>query len=510
MPVARSSQKEPPVNTVSINIRLSKDAREENLSVGGMEQDCRALAKQYGLTVREVHIDEQSGAIRNRQGFMAWLDDARSGRVDHLIAWHVDRMTREGVNVAAMILDVIEGKDPETGKLIRQPVRLLDTKGLDSFGDQTAFRFQFVIAAEVARAERERMRDRSRSSHRRLRAAGRWSGGTAPYGFQIVDNPDGPGKVLMIDEAEARPIREVVQMLLTGQSLLTATRYMNSSSGMKPRRASAWTQTILAQMLTGVTPGTRPEPGSTGHPIAGKLGPSGKCPAIITADEAAALRALLIRTGEKQVYRGRGPTRLLSGLLTCAYCGRKLVVSRRMGKGKGPAILYRCNTGRVSGTCDSPVVVSAEALDAYIERWFLDTWGDSPEYVRRTEVSGAAAVEDAQIAKAEALAALGRAPSAEAFAALQEAEATLQAALLVPQEAIVHVVPSGRTVREAWETNDVHLNRELLDHNLVAIYVKRGQRGFRGIDPNRLDIIEQPPHPLDESPEVFRIGAMAV
>src|SRR3954463_10380590 len=178
-----------PPNTASLNVRLSKEARAENLSLDGMMRECEELAEEHGLRVVARHIDDGiSGAVRNRPGFVAWLDDAREARVDHLIAWHVDRMTREGINVAGQILDTVEGKDPETGRQIRRPVRLLDTKGLDSAGDETAFRFQFVIKAEVARAEPERIPGRSKSRRPRLIPRRPWAGGgEVPIGFRVVD-----------------------------------------------------------------------------------------------------------------------------------------------------------------------------------------------------------------------------------------------------------------------------------------------------------------------------------
>src|SRR5262245_51068080 len=113
----------------SIYVRLSKAASDSNLSRDGMLGDCRALADREGLAVVSEHVDDGfSGAIRNRPGFLAWLDDARSGRADTLLTYHADRLSREGIAVAGRVLDVIEGKDSETGEIVRPPVRLLDTK----------------------------------------------------------------------------------------------------------------------------------------------------------------------------------------------------------------------------------------------------------------------------------------------------------------------------------------------------------------------------------------------
>ena len=69
-----------------------------------------AGAASLGLEVYDVHVDNgTSGAIRNRPEFLAWLADARKEHVGTLIASHSDRLTREGVNAAAMVLDVVEG-----------------------------------------------------------------------------------------------------------------------------------------------------------------------------------------------------------------------------------------------------------------------------------------------------------------------------------------------------------------------------------------------------------------
>src|SRR4051794_40578829 len=242
-----------PENTCSINVRLSKEARAENLSLEGMMADCERLAEEHGLRVVARHIDDGiSGAVRNRPGFVAWLNDARECRVDHLIAWHVDRMTREGINVAGQILDTVEGKDPETGRQVRRPVRLLDTKGLDSAGDETSFRFQFVIKAEVARAERERMRDRAKAARRRAILAGRWAGGgQTPYGFQVVDNPEGAGKVLAHHPEEVATIIEATSRVLAGESLTSVCRWLNGPDGRPPRKAKEWSRRTLIQVLTG-------------------------------------------------------------------------------------------------------------------------------------------------------------------------------------------------------------------------------------------------------------------
>ncbi len=381
---ARHRRPTAPLNTASLYVRLSREAQEENLSRDGMAADCRALAEREGLTVVAVHVDDGlSGAVRNRPEFVAWLSDAKECRADTLIAWHVDRMTREGVNVAALILDAIEGKDTETGKVVRQPVRLLDTAGLDSRGDETAFRFRFVMTAEVARAERARMSERTKAAKRRAMSSGRWIGGDAPFGFRVVANPDGAGKVLAQDPEEAAFVREAAARILAGDSLMSVVRWANGPHGLAPRRAPQWQRPTLRQILVG-------------HPIAGKVvsrvdgdpanvvpvldtgGNPVTLPAIVTPDESAALRRALAPRREAK-RQGRQPSRLLSGLVRCAGCGGVLYVARPDGK----TVNYRCVISKEAGTCARPVQVSAPAVEGYIERLFLDTYGDTPNGAAR-------------------------------------------------------------------------------------------------------------------------------
>lgn len=496
-----------PAGTCSINVRLSRAAGEENLSLEGMLADARALAAREGLRVVAEHVDDGvSGAVRNRPGFVAWLDDAREGRVDTLVAWHVDRMTREGVNVAALILDAIEGKDRETGKVVRGAVRLLDTKGLDSRGDDTAFRFRFVIAAEVARAERERMRDRSSNARRRALAVGRWPGGSVPYGYRVVDNVRGGGKVLSVAEDEAALVREAVARVLAGETLAAVVRWANGPGGCGPRRAPRWSRVTMRQVLTGSAVAGRVVRIVDGVavPLLDADGVPLTVPAILSADESAAVRQALTPVPDAR-KGGRRPARLLSGLLSCHSCGTTMAVSRRTSG----TVTYRCAEAMASaGSCARPVSITASLVEAHVEGIFLGAMGGAPEYVRRAEVAGAAAVEIAEEHVAEALAGLAQVATAEAFERLQRAQAEREVAMAAPREATVRLVATGRTVGEAWERADLHARRDLLAANISLAVVLPGKRGVHGLDAARVQVMLPPAFVDGEPIEGYRRGAV--
>lgn len=466
----------------SLNARLSKAADEANTSLEGMIADMRALCAREGFEEVALHVDDgKSGGYRDRPGFQAWVADAKEGRADVLVAWHVDRMTREGLNVAATLLDVVEGKDPLTGRIVHAPVRLMDAKGLDS-DDGTAFRFQFVIAAEIARAERERIRDRARSKDERLRKAGRWPGGGAPYGFRIVDRTDGPGKTLAVDPAEAAIVREAADMILQGVALGRAVRVLNHA-GKAPRRAKVWSRVTLRQVLMGdavlgrmVLHGEvmRGEDGEAVTPF----------PAILSIRQSLALRQALA-PGEDKTRRkgGRLPARLLSGLLTCHSCGSRLQVARR----SDGTVTYRCQSQSDGGICAAQVVVSALAIEAWAESFYLSHFGRFAETERRllADRSEDVAALDDQIAAT--LAALGKEATAEGFAKLQDLQTRRsEAAALEPIGPRVLEVVTGRTMAEAWVAGDVEERREMIRRDLGPLVIGPGRRGRRGFDTARL------------------------
>ena len=464
----------------SLLARLSKQADDSNVSLDGMISDMRELCSRLGFEEVALRVDDGlSGGYRDRPGFKAWLNDARTGRCDVLVTYHTDRMTREGLNVAAQILDVVEGKDPKTGRVTHPPVRLVDCNGLDSeHGD--AFRFRFVIQAEVGRAERERISARQRARDRRLRHRGRWTGGPVPYGYRPAPNPDGAGYVLEIVPEESKVIHDAADWVLAGDPLNRIVRRLNHA-GIKPRKANGWSRATLRGILTS-------------EAVMGRLTYRGKpvrdsegnimqpWPAILTPDKVSALRAALAPK-TAPIATGRKPARLLSGLLCCHSCGRRLAVTTERGR---PG--YRCPSWSGGGLCERPVKVSAVPIEEYVTDRYLSAVGHMPFYIERTEVTGLAelaAVEEDIRAALEDMARSADADTFQRLSALQKRRDELAAQEL---DSRTVMVPTGRTEAEWWADAMTDDRRDRLANALdVPLVVRPGRRGRRGFDPTRLD-----------------------
>ena len=475
-----------PRKTVSLYVRLSRAATDENLSLEGMLDDVRALAAREGLRVVAEHVDDGiSGAVRDRPAFTAWLDDARQGRAGTLATYHTDRLTREGINAAALILDAVEGKDPETGHIVRAPVRLIDTQGIDSSGDEAAFRFRFVIAAEVARAERERMRDRSRARVRRARAAGRFPGGTVPFGFRAVDNPDGLGRVLQVEPEEAAALRRAAERMIAGDPRMAVVRRL-SREGFKPRRSDSWTAASLRSALTSEA--------AREHIFS-------------AAENRAITQALAPRSTDPRQRRGgrggRKPSRLLSGVLHCDACKRRLVVTPQINR----SVRYRCSSINDGFICEAPVTITAELLEAEVERRWLDGWGRVREtiVVRPVDESAdeLAEVLDKIDVEAALVVRLRGAERLEALARLEALETRRDELEATPLPALSVLQETGRTYADAWHDGDIDERRAMLLRTVGTLHVRpgRGMRGRVDVDRRLADAHKLDPYAIDKAHE---------
>ncbi|MFE4718523.1 recombinase family protein [Streptomyces sp. NPDC056728] len=479
----------------SLYTRLSVAADAENMSLEGTIDDMRALCEREGLEVLEpIHVDDgKSGGFRDRDEFQAWLNDAREGRCEVLVNPVTDRLTREGLNVAASILDVVEGKDPATGRPAHKPVRLLDCNGLDSLhGD--GFRFRFVIQAEVGRAERERIRARSRDRARRLRRAGRWAGGTVPFGYKAVPNPElneegkPKGWVLAIEPEEAKHIRTAAEAVLkeVPDPFNRIVRRMNHA-GVKPRRAKWWSRQTLMKALTGDHIMGRAT--SNGRPIRDEEGNIlAPWPAVLTPAEVAAIRTVLAPDPNAPYSGGRRPVRLLSSLASCPTCGRTLKVFRQKSRTQNPepVVGYRCDTRTRGGICDRPVAITALQAEAIVEGRYLAAVGHMPMYVERAIVSSVDELADVEANIKEAVADLATSADAETFAKLQKLQARRDELAALEPERRTEMVATGRTMAEHWADAMVDDRRDLLDQAFEEIIVMPGKRGRKTVDPDRI------------------------
>lgn len=451
---------------------------------------CKARGWTLIETVEDVDVSATKTRLA-RPGLDRVRHLASTGAVDVVLVWRIDRVARSVSDLATLVEE-----------WSKQNVSLVSAT--EAFDMTTpAGRMLLQLLAVFAEFEAAVIRERVMAGRAALRAQQRFGGGDPPYGYRIVDNPNGQGKALEIDPAEKEIVREMVDSVLAGASIMRAIRKLNDS-GLAPRRAPLWRLSSVKAILIGdailgrMTHKREVLRDEKGYPI--------QCwDPIITEAESRQLRERFTARGSNKggiPGQKRKASRLLSGgLLRCSGCEKNMHV----GSG-GAGAAFSCSEVNHGGIgCPRPVSIKADAIEEHIVALWLAkvghlerfTWdfetGEPIDLVKVEEAIAAAGRQMAQAASrdddeadGEVQAILGR------IKALKQSRAELKAA---PREQIFIRTSLGHTFREAWdaaeESDDpIADRRALLGEALDKVVVNPGVPGSRGpIKPERITVV---------------------
>ena len=484
----------------ALYLRLSVAQDEvQSDSIRRQEADLRALAEREGWHVVRVLTDDGLSGRKVRANATEALRMLREREVEVLAVWKLDRFTRQGLSA---IGDLVETLDATPGSLF---VTLQD--GLRS--DQAAWRLVAAVLSEVARTEADNTSARVSASIRSNRADGRYVGGTVPFGFRPAPR-EGGGRTLKPYSPEVEIIREFAGRVLGGESQASMIHDLQGR-GIPTTRSAYRVAQVNGLVPEGLDRGSWSYAGLnavwTGESLLGRLsrsrpvvGPDGKTrkvwelirdadgaplaayEPILDAATVERLRAHL--RDPKNPSSRRGPrrarkARLLSGLIFCDDCGQRLWVTTSGGR-----TVYAC--ARRAGRCAGPNM-KVENADRAVSEAFLAIAGSWPEVEEVEEVTApatVAALADTEAAIREALAEL-QSDGVDGSAILRRVDtlkvrrAELQA---IPSAVTTRIVPTGRTVAEAWAISSDETRRRMLavalDHVTLTQTETKGRTGY--------------------------------
>lgn len=306
--------------------RISDARNEDTTGVERQEVDGRALAKRMGWGVSKVVTENDTSAYHRRQvrlpdgstalrvvrpEYRAVLADLATGRADGLIAYDLDRTTRDPRDLEDLI-DVVESGKP------RIPVEsVTGSLRLASDADVTMARVMTAIGNKSSRDTGRRV---ARAAEDRARA-GKFSGGRRPFGFEA----DG----VTLRESEAAEVRQAADKLLTGMSVRQVLRDM-AERGITTVIGGEWNTRVLRTMLL--------SPRVAGHSVyRGEIVKRDAWPAILDEETWQAVVRLL-NDPKRRTTPGNTPKHLLSLIARCGHCdGYMTVTSSDRGRQ-----VYRC------------------------------------------------------------------------------------------------------------------------------------------------------------------------
>jgi len=308
-----------------------------------------------------------TGGNMDRPALRRLLDDIAAGKIDCVVVYKVDRLSRSLLDFARM-MEVFEQHRVSFVSVTQQ------------FNTATSMgRLVLNVLLSFAQFEREMISERVRDKIAASRRKGKWSGGMPILGYTVKDTK------LVVDEVEAERVRQIFTMYLEYQSLLATVTELNrrgwttkrwTTKKGTQRGGKLFTKNSLYSLLTNVTYIGKIRYKDEVH--------EGEHEGVVSDELFGRAQTLLQRnghTGGRAVRNKHGA--LLRGLLRCAPCGCAMSHTYT-SKGNRRYRYYVCGTAQQRGwsECPSPSVPAGEIERFVVEQ--IKCIGRDPAVVAET------------------------------------------------------------------------------------------------------------------------------
>ena len=343
----------------------SLDAQRESA-----EDYVRSQQREGWVALPERYDDgAYSGATLERPALRRLMDDVRAGRVDAIVVYKIDRLSRSLLGFARLI-EELEQHQVSLVSVTQQ----MDTS--TSMG-----RLNLHVVLSFAQYEREVIAERIRDKMGASRRRGKYLGGVPPLGYDV----DRPNKRLVVHDEESVLVRYVFRRYLQLGSTVALVKELAAEGHRtkawvtqkgKKRPGRPWNKAHIYRLL--------------GNPLyLGKVSHHGE---IFEGEHEGIIEQALwdeVQEKLKENHRARGnesrseTPALLKGILRCGSCGASMGVTFTKRHGR----MYRyylCHQANRQGYHACPVkTVSAGIIEGAVMGLLKDVFR-SPEMVART------------------------------------------------------------------------------------------------------------------------------
>lgn len=456
-----------PVTRVGIYTRLSRDPDGTQTATARQAADCRALAAREGWEVVDVYEDTDLSGYRRglvRPDFERMLADLEGRRIDGVVVWKLDRLSRQPGQFEAVV--------SACERLGARLHSVHETADMTSPMGLAMMRVGMTFAA----LESETISLRTRAAKAEAADAGRPNGGgLRPFGLDVTKTGVVPAEAALIREAAAR--------LIGGEGLTTIAKDWGRR-GVLTTRGNGWTVTALRRMLS--------SPRLAGMRVhRGRAIASEHIPSILDVQTAERVRALLERPAGVYVRRSRA----LSGLVRCGLCGERMKVKHR----QAGVALYRCFRTPGERSCGS-LVITAEPLEALVgealaagldHQALASALHDGDDGALARDLADLQARREALVHDHYVTGLVSRNGFLAADSALGDAIARLEDDLARRRrrELLADLDP-GMTVADAWSARGPDWCRELAGSQIERVVISPApRRGSTRLDPSRVEVV---------------------
>ena len=340
-----------------IYIRISK-AKRELLDAQRQQPPCEAFCRAQGWQAIDVYLDDNSSAWRRevrRDNFERMLADVRAGRIDAIVSWQMDRLLRR-VEDAGAIIAIAK----QYGVIIANVDGALD---LGTAAGRKKL-YDLAVSAEYAG---DLSSERIKLKHAELAAAGKFSGGTRPFGYDLEEYvyTDHSGKHLKhrmaVNPAEAKAIRDAAEAVIDGRATVTAIVKEWAAGNVRSARDRLFRYGDVRELLL--------SPRIAGMRHADRKLVKAEWQPIITKEQHEELTRILGQPRQRGSNRGTARSYLLTGFVFCGTCGTRLRSHRSKATREAqPRPRYACD--RRDGGCGG-IKRLASVVDDYVVLYLL-------------------------------------------------------------------------------------------------------------------------------------------
>ena len=298
-----------------------------------------------------------TGGNMERPALHRLMADIEAGKVDCVVVYKVDRLSRSLLDFAR-IMEVFD----------RQKVAFVSVT--QQFNTATSMgRLVLNVLLSFAQFEREIIGERIRDKIAAQRRKGKWTGGTPVLGYDV--DRSGPSPKLVVNAEEAARVREIYQMYLRMGSMLPVVEELDRRGWL----TKSW------KTKSGRPKGGRPFDRGSLHALLknplyiGKLKHKknlyvGEHELIVQPDVFQKVQTLLLRNRHSGSTKSRNRHgALLRRLLYCKACGHAMV-HNFTGRGGKQYRYYTCTRAIKSGrsACPSAYLPAAEIEQVVVDR----------------------------------------------------------------------------------------------------------------------------------------------
>lgn len=195
-------------------------------SLDAQREACEAYIKSQAgsgwQAVKQRYDDPAySGGSLERPALQTLLKDIEQGRIDVVVVYKIDRLTRSLADFAKLV----EAFDAKAISFVAVTQQFNTTTSMG--------RLTLNVLLSFAQFERELSSERVRDKVAASRKKGKWMGGTVPLGYQIKE------KKLVVEPAEAEVARNLFKLYLEKKSIKNLITELNSTNNNIRQRINA-------------------------------------------------------------------------------------------------------------------------------------------------------------------------------------------------------------------------------------------------------------------------------